>query len=334
MIEYASLLHDAERSMKIVVLDGYTLNPGDLSWDALGKLGELTVYDRTPMADDEIIKRVGEAEVVFTNKTPLRASVFSSCPNLRFVGVLATGYNVVDVASAKAHGVLVANIPTYGTAAVGQFAIGLLLEICHHIGSHDQAVHEGRWEKNDDWCFWDHPLIELDGKTMGIIGFGRIGQATGRIAKALGMRVLAHDAYPNDIGRNIADYVALDEILAQSDVIALHCPLLPDTEGLINAKNIAKMRDGVIIINNSRGPLIVEQDLADALNSGKVYAAGLDVVSSEPIRGDNPLLSAKNCIITPHISWAPKESRQRLMDIAVNNLLMYFKDAPVNIVNP
>jgi glycerate dehydrogenase len=333
-MEHASLLHDTERSMKIIVLDGYTLNPGDLSWDALGTLGELTVYDRTPMTDDEIIERVGEAEVVFTNKTPLRASVFEACRNLKFVGVLATGYNVVDTASAKQHGVLVSNIPTYGTAAVGQFAIGLLLEICHHIGSHDQAVHEGRWEKNDDWCFWDYPLIELDGKTMGIIGFGRIGQATGRIAKALGMRVLAHDAYPNDTGRNIAEYVALDEILAQSDVIALHCPLLPDTEGLINAKNIAKMRDGVIIINNSRGPLIVEQDLADALNSGKVYAAGLDVVSSEPIRGDNPLLSAKNCIITPHISWAPKESRQRLMDIAVNNLSMYINGTPVNIVNP
>ena len=319
--------------MKIVVLDGYTLNPGDLSWDALGELGELTVYDRTPMEDDEIIERVGEAEVVFTNKTPLRASVFEACRNIKFVGVLATGYNVVDVASAKARGVLVTNIPTYGTAAVGQFAIGLLMEICHHIGHHDRAVHEGRWEQNADFCFWDHPLIELDGKTIGIIGFGRIGQATGRIAKALGMRVLAHDAYPNDAGRSIADYVTLDELLNRSDVIALHCPLLPDTEGLIHAESIAKMRDGVIILNNSRGPLIVEQDLADALNSGKVYAAGLDVVASEPIKEDNPLLKAKNCIITPHISWAPKESRQRLMDIAVENLSMFISGSPRNIVN-
>jgi len=320
--------------MKIVVLDGYTLNPGDLSWDAFGKLGELTVYDRTPMEDEEIISRIGDAEIVYTNKTPLCADVFSSCPNLRFVGVLATGYNIVDVASAKAHGVLVANIPTYGTAAVGQFAIGLLLEICHHIGHHDRAVHEGRWEQNADFCFWDHPLIELDGKTIGIIGFGRIGQATGRMAKALGMCVKAFDAVITEERSSIAEYVSLEELLATSDVIALHCPLLPSTEGIINKTSITKMKDGVILLNNSRGPLIVEQDLADALNAGKVYAAGLDVVSSEPIRGDNPLLSAKNCIITPHISWAPKESRQRLMDIGVNNLSMYIKGTPVNIVNP
>jgi len=320
--------------MKIVVLDGYTLNPGDLSWNALGELGECTVYDRTPLEDEEIISRIGDAEIVYTNKTPLRADVFVSCPNLRFVGVLATGYNVVDVVSAKAHGVLVANIPTYGTAAVGQFAIGLLLEICHHIGHHDRAVHEGRWEKNADFCFWDHPLIELDGKTIGIIGFGRIGQATGRIAKALGMRVIAHDAVITEEGSSIAAYVSLEELLATSDVIALHCPLLPSTEGIINKTSIGKMKDGVILLNNSRGPLIVEQDLADALNSGKVYAAGLDVVSSEPIKGDNPLLSAKNCIITPHISWAPRESRQRLMDIAINNLNMYIDGRPTNIVNP
>lgn len=320
--------------MKIVILDGYTLNPGDLSWDALGKLGELTVYDRTPTEDEEIISRIGDAEIVYTNKTPLRAGVFSSCPNLRFVGVLATGYNIVDVVSAKAHSVLVANIPTYGTAAVGQFAIGLLLEICHHIGHHDRAVHEGRWEQNADFCFWDHPLIELDGKTIGIIGFGRIGQVTGRIAKALGMRVFAHDAVETEEGRSIAEYVSLEELLVTSDVIALHCPLLPSTEGIINKTNIAKMKDGVIILNNSRGPLIVEQDLADALNDGKVYAAGLDVVSSEPIKSDNPLLKARNCIITPHISWAPRESRQRLMEIAINNLNMYIGGKPMNIVNP
>ena len=227
----------------------------------------------------------------------------------------------------------VSNVPVYGTRSVSQFAIALLLEICHHVGHHSQAVHEGRWESNPDFCFWDYPLIELAGKTMGIIGFGRIGQVTGKIAKALGMKVIAYDNYPSDAGKEIADYVSLDEVLTTSDVISLHCPLFPETQGMINKDSIAKMKDGVIILNNSRGPLIVEQDLADALNSGKVYAAGLDVVSTEPIKGDNPLLSAKNCFITPHISWAPKESRQRLMDIAVDNLKQFIAGNPVNVVN-
>ena len=320
--------------MKIVVLDGYTLNPGDLNWSALEALGELTVYDRTSLTDDtEIISRIGDAEAILTNKTPLRAGVLEACKALKYVGVLATGYNVVDVIAAKSHGVTVTNIPTYGTAAVGQFAIALLLEICHHIGHHDDAVHEGRWQTSPDWCFWDYPLIELDGKTMGIVGFGRIGQSTGRIAKALGMRVIAYDASQSESGRAIADYVSLDVLLKDSDVIALHCPLFPETQGIVNRDTIAKMKDGVIILNNSRGPLVVEQDLADALNSGKVFAAGLDVVSSEPIRADNPLLMAKNCIITPHISWAPKESRQRLMNIAVENLKAYLGGTPANVVS-
>lgn len=317
---------------KIVVLDGYTLNPGDLSWDSLKALGEVTVYDRTPAA--EAAARIGDADVVYTNKTPITRAILDACKNIRFIGVLATGYNVVDVVAAKEKGIPVCNIPTYGTAAVGQFAIALLLEICHHVAHHSDAVHGGRWESNADWCFWDYPLIELAGKTMGIIGFGRIGQATGAIAKALGLHVIANDSYPNDAGRAIAEYVDLDTLLKTSDVIALHCPLFPETEGIINKNNIAKMKDGVIILNNSRGPLVVEQDLADALNSGKVYAAGLDVVSSEPIKGDNPLLKAKNCIITPHISWAPKESRGRLMDIAVENLAQFIKGTPVNVVNP
>ena len=320
--------------MKIVILDGYTENPGDLSWSELEKLGKLTVYDRTSITDEaEIITRIGDAEAVYTNKTPISQHVIDSCPNMKFIGVLATGYNVVDVGYAKQKGIPVCNVPSYGSEAVGQFAIALLLEICHHIGHHSDAVHSGRWENNTDWCFWDYPLIELAGKTIGIVGFGRIGQVTGRIAKALGMRVIANDEHPNDPGRAIADYVSLDELLKESDVIALHCPLFPSTEGIINKDNIAKMKDGVIIINNSRGPLIVEQDLADALNSGKVYAAGLDVVSSEPIRGDNPLLKAKNCFITPHISWAPKESRQRLMDIAVENLRQFMNGTTVNVVN-
>ena len=271
--------------MKIVVLDGYCLNPGDLDWKGLEALGECIVYDRTSLTDmEEVISRIGDADIVYTNKTPMPREVFEKCPNIRFVGVLATGYNVVDVNTAKEKGIPVANIPTYGTASVGQFAIALLLEICHHVGHHNQVVHEGKWESNPDWCFWDYPLIELDGKNMGIIGYGRIGQATGKIAQALGMKVLAYDAYKNPALENEnCRYVELDELLSQSDVIALHCPLFPETEGIVNKENIAKMKDGVIILNNSRGPLIVEQDLVDALNSGKVAAAGLDVVSTEPI---------------------------------------------------
>lgn len=321
--------------MKIVVLDGYTLNPGDLSWASLESMGETVIYDRTSLTDHrEIIQRIGDADAVLTNKTPLPKEVLEFCSSVKYIGVLATGYNVVDVDYAKKKGIIVTNIPTYGTAAVGQFAIGLLLEICHHIGHHSQAVHDGRWENNPDWCFWDYPLIELDGKTMGIIGYGRIGQATGRIAQALGMRVLAFDAHKNpELESAACKYVELDELLANSDVIALHCPLFPATEGIINKDNIAKMKDGVIILNNSRGPLVVEQDLADALNHGKIAAAGLDVVSTEPIKGDNPLLKAKNCFITPHISWAPKESRKRLLDIAVNNLREFADGNCVNVVN-
>lgn len=317
--------------MKIVILDGYTENPGDLSWDGFEKLGELTVYDRTPC--EKIIERIGKADAIIVNKTPIDKATLEACPNIRYIGVLATGYNVVDVNAAKEKGIAVCNIPTYGTDAVAQFAIALLLEVCHHVAHHSQAVHEGRWENNADWCFWDYPLIELAGKTMGIVGFGRIGQATGRIAKALGMKVIAYDEHANDSGSMIAEYVSLDALFAQSDVISLHCPLFPSTEGIINKENIAKMKDGVIIINNSRGQLIHEADLAEALNSGKVYAAGLDVVSSEPINGNNPLLKAKNCIITPHISWAPKESRKRLMDIAVKDLAAFIDGNPINVVN-
>ena len=321
--------------MKIVVLDGYTLNPGDLDWKGMEAFGQVTVYDRTSLTDvQEIIDRIGDAEVVYTNKTPLPREVFDACSSIRFVGVLATGYNVVDVAAAKEKGIPVSNIPTYGTAAVGQFAIALLLEICHHVAHHSNAVYEGRWGDNPDWCFWDYPLIELSGKTMGIIGFGRIGRATGRIAKAMGMKVIACDEYPSPEGEELGTYVGLTELLAQSDVIALHCPLTPENTGLVCRETIEKMKDGVIIINNSRGPLINEADLAQALNSGKVYAAGLDVVSAEPIRDDNPLLKAKNCFITPHISWAPKESRQRLMNIAVDNLKAFLSGTPVNVVNP
>lgn len=318
--------------MKMVVLDGYTENPGDLSWDCLREFGELTVYDRTG-SEDEVIARIGEAEVVFVNKVPITKRVLEECPNIKFISVLATGYNVIDIKAAAEKGIVVSNIPSYGTAAVAQFAIALLLEVCHHVAHHSEAVHQGRWAANPDWCFWDYPLIELQGKTMGIIGFGRIGQATGRIAKAMGMKVIAYSRSIREDGKDIAEYVDLDTLLRTSDVIALHCPLFPETEGIINKANIEKMKDGVIIINNSRGQLVVEQDLADALNSGKVCAAGLDVVSTEPIREDNPLLKAKNCLITPHISWAPKESRQRIMDMSYNNLKAFVEGKPINVVN-
>jgi glycerate dehydrogenase len=318
--------------MKIVILDGYTENPGDLSWGGFEEIGETVVYDRGEAG--ETLSRIGDADVVYTNKVRITKEIIDRCPNLKFIGVLATGFNVVDIEAARRRGIPVSNIPTYGTDAVGQFAIALLLEICHHVGHHDQAVHAGRWAASPDFCFWDTPLIELAGKTMGIVGYGRIGQATGRIALALGMKLLVHDAVKNPaLESERCRYAGMDELLSASDVISLHCPLTPETEGLIDKRSIAKMKDGVILLNNSRGPLVVEQDLADALNDGKVYAAGLDVVSTEPIRADNPLLKAKNCIITPHISWAPRESRQRLMDIAVENLRAFVRGKPVNVVN-
>ena len=318
--------------MKIVVLDGYTLNPGDISWEGMEALGEVTVYDSTK--PEEVVERIGDAEVVYTNKTPITRDTLDQCGNIRFIGVLATGYNIIDIEAAKEKGIPVSNIPTYGTAAVSQFAIALLLELCHHIGEHSDAVKNGEWTSNPDWCFWKYPLVELAGKTKGIVGFGRIGQDTGKIAQALGMKVLAFDAYKRpELESETCRYADLDTLLAESDVISLHCPLFPDTEGIINKDTIAKMKTGVMIINDSRGPLIVEEDLRDALNSGKVAGAALDVVSTEPIKMDNPLLSAKNVILTPHIAWAPKESRQRLMDIAVENLQCFVDGAPQNVVN-
>ena len=320
--------------MNIVVLDGYTENPGDLRWDGLAALGALTVYDRTdPQDEGLIISRMAGAELVFTNKVPITRAAIDACPQLRFIGVLATGYNIVDCAYAREKGIPVSNVPAYGTAAVSQFSIALLLELCHRIGHHDRAVHAGRWQAAPDWCFWDYPLIELAGKTIGIIGFGRIGQAEGRVAKALGMRVLAHDIHPTDAGREIAEYVELDTLYAQADVISLHCNLTPENTGLICRESIEKMKDGVLIVNNARGPLVDEADLAAALNSGKVAGAALDVVSTEPIRADNPLLHAKNCILTPHISWAPKESRQRIMDCTVENAKAFLAGSAVNVVN-
>lgn len=320
--------------MKIVVLDGYTENPGDLSWEGLEALGRVTVYDRTSYVDAPVIaERIGDAQVAVVNKTPITRATVDRCPELKMVAVLATGYNVVDYEYCREKGILVANVPAYGTDIVGQYAVGLLLEICSHFWCHSESVHKGRWAASTDWCYWDYPMIELAGKTAGIIGLGRIGQTTARILGAMNMRVMACDSHHSDAGKAVAEYVDLDRLLAESDVIFLHCPLFPETQGIINKETIARMKDGVILINNSRGQLVVEQDLADALNSGKVYAAGLDVVSTEPVKPDNPLLGAKNCIITPHISWAAREARQRIMDITVANIQAFMDGKPVNAVN-
>lgn len=321
--------------MKIVVLDGYTENPGDISWEDLKKLGELTVYERTAYEDAPIIaERIGDAEIVVTNKTPVSRDTITRCGNIKLIAVLATGYNVVDYEFARQKGIPVANVPVYGTRSVSQFAIALLLEVCHHIGYHSETVHNGKWANHQDWCYWDYPLIELAGKTYGLLGCGNIGIHTAEIAKALGMRAITYDGRQTDAALALGvEYVTLDELFAQSDVLGLQMPLFPFNTGIINRENIAKMKDGVIIINNSRGQMIIEQDLADALNSGKVAAAGLDVVSTEPIRNDNPLLTAKNCIITPHMSWGAKESRQRIMDCTVKNVKAFLAGECINVVN-
>lgn len=317
--------------MKIVVLDGYTENPGDLSWDGLRALGELTVYERT--RPEEIASRVADAEIIVTNKVPITRELLEQCPGIRYVSVLATGYNVVDLTAAAERGIPVSNVPAYGTAAVGQFAIGMLLEICCQIGLHDRSVHNGDWAACPDFTYHKTPLIELAGKTMGIIGFGRIGRQTGAIAKAMGMRVLATGSRPCDEGKAIAEYVDMDTLLGRSDVISLHCPLFPETTGVINRDSIRRMKDGVIILNTARGPLIVEEELAQALNSGKVYAAGLDVVSQEPICADNPLLTARNCFLTPHIAWASRECRQRIMEVTEQNIRSFLHGNVQNQVN-
>ena len=320
--------------MKIVVLDGYTENPGDISWAPLEALGEVTVYDRTSLMESPLIaERIGDAEVAVTNKTPLTRAVIDACPNLRAIAVLATGYNVVDTAYAREKNIPVMNVPVYGTDNVAQYAIALLLEACSQVGLHDRSVHAGDWTKSIDFCYWQKPLIEVSGKTAGIIGFGRIGMAVARILRAMNVRVLAYSRTERPEGRACADYVPLDDLIAQSDFIFLHCPLTPETEGIINAANIARMKDGVIIVNNGRGQLVVEADLAAALTSGKVAYAAVDVASTEPIRADNPLLSAPNCIITPHISWATKEARERIMQMTADNVRAFMEGKPTNVVN-
>lgn len=318
--------------MKLVVLDGYTLNPGDLSWDGIKRFGDLTVYERTPAS--EILERCKGAEIVFTNKTPLRQDVLAQLPDLKYIGVLATGYNVVDIDFARTMGIKVANVPGYGTASVVQLTFSLLFELCLHVQRHSDSVFKGDWVASADFCYWNYPLIEMEGKTLGIIGFGSIGQKVADVASAFGMKVVAYSRTQTDQShRKNFQWLSLEELLKSSDVVSIHCPLFPETEGLINKNTLKLMKKSAFFLNTSRGPLVNEQDLADALNSGLIAGAGLDVLSVEPPSANNPLLSAKNCLITPHIAWATKEARTRLMEIVEHNLSSFLNGNPVNIVN-
>lgn len=317
--------------MKIVILDAYAANPGDLSWDEFAALGDLTVYDRT--AQEDAAARIGDAEVVFINKVRLTDEIFAACPNLKLVSILATGYNIVDLAAAKRRGITVCNVPGYSTRAVVQMTFALLLEICQQVGLHSGAVHTGWWQTCPDFCFWDRPLIELDGKTMGIVGYGAIGSAVGTVAQALGMKLLVTARHEKPVPEG-ARFVSLPELLAQSDVVSLHCPQTAENARMIDAGALAQMKDGAILLNTARGGLLDEQAVADALRSGKLLAAGMDVVSAEPIRADNPLLTAPNCFLTPHIAWAPLETRRRLQAISAENLRAFLAGKPQNVVNP
>ena len=317
--------------MKIVILDGYALNPGDLSWNCIAQFGEVTVYDRTPA--ELIVPRIGDAEIILLNKTPIVEETLAACPSIKLICVLATGYNVVDCEAAKLRGIPVCNVPAYGTAAVAQFTFALLLELCHQVGLHSESVHNGDWCRSIDFCYWKTPQMELAGKTMGIIGFGRIGRAVGQIAKAFGMRVIAYNRSHCAEGEAIGEYVDLDTLFRQSDIISLHCPLTPQTSELINNDSISKMKDGVILLNTARGGLVNENDLFEALTAGKLRGAAVDVVSAEPMVADNPLLNAPNCIITPHMAWAPLESRQRIMDCTVRSIQAFLDGQPINTVN-
>ena len=319
--------------MKIVILDGFTSNPGDLNWDKMEALGDLTVYEYTPNQTADIVDRLQDCEIALTNKTVITAEVMEACPKLQYIGVLATGYNVVDMAAAATHGITVTNVPGYSTQAVAQQAFALLLDICSHAAHHSKEVHNGRWSRGRDFCFWDYPLIELDHKTAGIIGFGQTGKAIGRVAKAFGMRVITNGSHESLEGKAIGEYVSREQLLKESDVIFLACPLNEQTKDLVCKETIAQMKDGVILINTSRGGTIVEKDLAEALHSGKVYGAGVDVVSVEPAKPDNPLLACENCVITPHIAWAAKEARVRLIDIASGNVKCFLEGKAQNVVH-
>lgn len=317
--------------MKVVILDGHAVNPGDLSWQCLKQFGEVIVYERTE--ESSVQEHCNGADILLTNKTPITAELLDACPTVRLICVLATGYNVVDCDAARQRGIPVCNVPTYGTDAVAQFTFALLLELCHRVGLHSDSVHNGDWCESEHFCYWKTPLIELAGKTMGIIGFGRIGRAVGKIAKAFGMQVLAYSRSRCPEGEAIGTYADLDTVLAQSDVISLHCPLTEQTAGIICTESIGKMKPGVLLLNTARGPLVEEADLAQALRSGKIQGAAVDVISREPMLPSNPLLGLENCIITPHIAWAPKESRQRIIDCTVRSIRAFLEGNPVNTVN-
>ena len=319
--------------MKLAVLDGQALNPGDLSYDCLRQFGAVTLYDKTD-TPEETIRRIADSEIVLINKVPITEEILAACPNIRLICIQATVYNVVDLDACKKRGIPVTNVPSYGTAAVAQFTMGLILELCHQIGVHNHSVHQGDWIQSEAFCYWLTPQMELSGKTLGILGFGRIGQAVAKLGAAFGMSVLAHSPRQTAQGRQLAEYVDLDTLLAKSDILSLHCPLFPDTNQIINASTISKMKDGAMLINTARGGLINEADLAQALTLGKLRGAALDVVCQEPMAADNPLLYAPNCIITPHMAWAPVESRQRLLDCVVENIRSFLAGKPQNVVNP
>jgi glycerate dehydrogenase len=316
----------------IVVLDGYALNPGDLTWNGLRKLGEVQIYERTPQ--EWIVERARDADIILTNKTRLAAATLENLPKLRYIGALATGYDVIDVEAARARGITVTNVPTYGTESVAQFTIALLLELCQHVGIHNQAVQGGAWLQSPDWVFWRTPLVELWGKTMGIIGFGRIGRHVGRIALALGMRVIASDSMEQDAPDWPGfGWFTIDQLMQDADVVSLHCPLTKETANIVNANRLSRMKPSAFLLNTSRGPLVVESDLASALNERWLAGAALDVLCVEPPNAANPLFQARNCIMTPHIAWATKEARTRLLDAAVANLAAYLEGKPQNVVS-
>lgn len=318
--------------MKIVILDATALNPGDLSYDCINQFGDVTSYDRTD-GEALTIERIGDNEIILVNKVPITETVLAACPNIKLICVQATGYNIVDVEACARRGIPVTNVPSYGTAAVAQFTIALMLELCHRIGLHNHSVHQGDWTRSTNFCYWLTPQMELEGKTLGIVGFGRIGQAVGKLAKAFGMHVLAYNRSQCDEGRAIADYVDLDTLFRESDFISLHCPQTAETVNLINRETIAQMKDGAMLINTARGGLVDETALVEALESGKLRGAAVDVVSQEPMKADNPLLTTRKCIITPHIAWAPVESRQRLLDCVVENIRAFLDGKPQNVVN-
>lgn len=317
--------------MKIVILDGFTTNPGDISWERIQALGDTVIYDRTPV--DDVVARAKEADLLLVNDITLDRTILEQLPKLKYIGVLATGYNIIDIKATNELGICVTNIPAYGTNSVAQSTMALLLELCHRTGAHSDAVRSGEWTKALDYCFWNYPLVELYGKTMGIIGYGRIGKTVANMAKAFGMKILVATsdmAMASD--EEGIQFCSRDELLKQADVVSIHCPLTEETAGIINKETLALMKPNAFLLNVARGAIVVEADLAAALNSGRIAGAGVDVLSSEPPKADNPLLGAKNCIITPHIAWAPVESRIRLVDLAVDNLEHYLKGSPINVV--